>query len=165
MWRWDQGRLAYFQFDNLKALAHLALRHNLKTVDKGAARAETGLPFPPDDYPQLWRNYSRVVKLTLLVHEEGDRAVPTNVARLFAQEGGVTVDEYFHFFARTFTDPSPALTGWSPSAGQRYPLAFALRYGLCLPALVWKAPKPCLPTSCHCAQLVIEAFTDTTILG
>ena len=130
MWRWAQGRLAYFQFDNLKALAHLALRHNLKIVDKGAARAETGLPFPPDDYPQLWRNYSRVVKLTLLVHEEGDRAVPTNVARLLAQEGGVTVDEYFHFLARTFTDPSPALTGWSPSAGQRYPLAFALRYGL-----------------------------------
>lgn len=40
------------------------------------------------------------------------------------------MDEYFHFLARTFTDPSPALTGWRPSARQRYPLAFALRYGL-----------------------------------
>lgn len=133
MWRWDQGRLAYFQFDNLKALARLALRHDLKAVGKETARSETGLPFLPHDYPQLWRNYSRVVKLTLLVYEEGDRAAPTDVARLLAQEGGVTVDEYFHFLARTFTDPSPALTGWSQkevSAGLRYPLAFALRYGL-----------------------------------
>lgn len=58
MWRWDQGRLSYFQFDSLKAIARLALAHDLKSVDKSVAVSATGLPFLPDSYPKLWRNYS-----------------------------------------------------------------------------------------------------------
>ena len=130
MWRWDRGRLDYFQFDNLKALARLALQHNLKSLDRRIAQSETGLPFLPKKYSLPWRNYSRILKCALLVYEEGERAVPTAVANLLATEGGITADEYFHFIARTFTDPSPGFEGWDPSVQQRYPLAFALRYGL-----------------------------------
>ena len=130
MWRWDQGRLAYFHFDNLKATARLALRHNLKSLDRRIAQSETGLPFLPERYTQLWRNYSRTLKCALLVYEEGERSVPTAVANLLAAEGEITADEYFHFIACVFTDPYPGLEGWSPSAQRRYPLAFALRYGL-----------------------------------
>ena len=132
MWRWDQGRLAYFQFDSLKAMARLALAHDWKALEKSIAVPETGLPFLPDKpgYEKPWRNYSRTLKRSMIVYDDGTRAVPTPLAELLAGDGLVTADEYFHFIARTFTDPSPALQGWDPATPRRYPLVFALRYGL-----------------------------------
>lgn len=130
MWRWDQGRLSYFQFDSLKAIARLALAHDLKSVDKSVAVLATGLPFLPDSYPKLWRNYSRTLKRAMIVYDDGNKALPTPLAKLLAGDGLVTADEYFHFIAQTFTDPSPALQGWDSATPQRYPLVFALRYGL-----------------------------------
>ncbi|MCY4342940.1 MAG: HNH endonuclease [Gammaproteobacteria bacterium] len=136
MWRWDQGRLSYFQFDNLRAMARLALAHDWKAVEKSVAVAETGLRFLPDKpgYERPWRNYSRTLKRGLIVYDDGSKAVPTPVAELLAGDGLVTADEYFHFVARTFTDPSPALQGWDPETRRRYPLVFTLRYGLTKPA-------------------------------
>ena len=130
MWDWEQGRLSYFQFDSLKAIARLALDHDLKTVDKSVAVEATDLPFRPDHYPNLWRNYSRVLKCGMIVYDDGAKAVPTPLASLLAGDGIVTADEYFHFIAQTFTDPSPAFQGWDPLVPRRYPLVFALRYGL-----------------------------------
>lgn len=132
MWRWDQGGLSYFQFDSLKAMARLALAHDWKTLEKPIAVPETGLPFLPDKpgYEKPWRNYSRTLKRGMIVYDDGTRAVPTPLAELLAGDGLVTADEYFHFIARTFTDPSPALQGWDPATPRRYPLVFALRYGL-----------------------------------
>ena len=130
MWHWEQGRLEYFQFDKLKAIARLALAHDLKSVSKSVAVSATELPFLPDRYPNLWRNYSRVLKRAMIVYDDGIRAVPTPLARLLAGDGLVTADEYFHFIAQTFTDPTPAFRGWDPTTPRRYPLVFALRYGL-----------------------------------
>ena len=132
MWRWDQGRLSYFQFDSLKAMARLALAYDWKILEKPIAVPETGLPFLPDKpgYEKPWRNYSRTLKRGMIVYDDGTRAVPTPLAELLAGDGLVTADEYFHFIARTFTDPSPALQGWNPATPRRYPLVFALRYGL-----------------------------------
>lgn len=131
-WSWEQGRLLYFQFDSLKAMARLALAHDWKSVEKPVAVPETGLQFPPDKpgYEKPSRNYSRVLKLCMIVYEDGNKAVPTPLARLLAGDGQITTDEYFHFIAQTFTDPSPALKGWRPETPRRYPLVFALRYGL-----------------------------------
>jgi len=33
MWSWDQGRLDYYQFDELKKLAKLALKDDLRHTD------------------------------------------------------------------------------------------------------------------------------------
>ena len=141
MWDWEQGRLSYFQFDSLKVMARLALAHDWKSVEKSVAVPETGLQFPPDQkgYEKPWRNYARVLRLCMIVYEDDSKAVPTPLAELLAGDGLVTSDEYFHFIAQTFTDPSPALVGeekgkkaeyWDPTIPRRYPLAFALRYGL-----------------------------------
>lgn len=50
-WRWDQGRLTYFQYENLKAIAHTLRRLegveiNQKDVDplRGELESFTGLP-------------------------------------------------------------------------------------------------------------------------
>lgn len=129
MWSWDQGRLDYFQFDNLKKIARFALSHDLRAEDHDALVSAVGLPFSPKqaDY-KPWRNYARTFKSMGLVYQEGAAAEPTEIAKLLADDGSITTDEYFHFLAEYTSSPSPALKGWDSSAELRYPLLFALKY-------------------------------------
>lgn len=127
MWRWDQGRLAYFQFDALRAIASFAINNDMSSADSATLEAATGLPFA-SPYLLPWRNYARIVKEMLLVSHDGGRAVPTAVARRLAGVGQATADEYFHFIAQVTTDPSPAFEGYDSTVAARYPLLFALRY-------------------------------------
>jgi len=105
-----------------------ALRHDFKKAERAELKAETGLDFAAPVTHSPWRNYSRVLKLCLLVSEVGEVARPTRIAQLFATPGTVTCDEYLHFLVCAFTDPSPALEGWQPGNQVRYPLLFTLKY-------------------------------------
>lgn len=127
MWHWDQGRLPYFQFDAVRQISTFVTAHNFKAATREELVDAIGLPFAPKNYTP-WRNYSRILKTCLLVSEEGEIARPTPVAESLAQPGAVTSDEYFHFLARAYTEPSPALSDWTPSAHVRYPLLFTLKY-------------------------------------
>jgi hypothetical protein len=127
MWRWDQGRIAYYQFDALKAISKFVCQHDFKLAQREVLLAETGLPFKPNTY-NPWRNYSRTLKQSLLVSEEKGVAVPTPVAKLLAKAGIVTSDEYVHFLLQAFTDPSPAFKDWKLVDSPRYPLLFSLKY-------------------------------------
>lgn len=136
MWNWDQGRLDYFQFDNLKKIARFALAHDLRKTDRATLVAATGLPFLPDDNRyRPWRNYSRVFRLSMICAERGNGSEATPLAQLLASDGGITTDEYFHFIAEATTDPSPALTGWNHEAELRYPLLFSLKFMLARAAI------------------------------
>lgn len=136
MWSWDQGRLDYFQFDNLKKIAKFALVNDLRLTDRRTLVATTGLPFLPDNslYPP-WRNYSRVFGLSLICAKHGTGSRPTKVAQALAADGATTTDEYFHFLCEATTDPSPVLQGWDHKAELRYPLLFSLKYLLTRAAL------------------------------
>src|SRR5665213_1407632 len=134
MWHWDQGRLEYFQFDALRQIASYVVNNDFKHADRNILSVETGLPFAPINYTP-WRNYSRVLKLMLLVSEENNIAKATPVAFLLSNAGAVTCDEYLHFLLCAFTDPSPALAGWRPTANFRYPLLFAIKYLLAKTAI------------------------------
>ena len=129
MWGWDQGHMPYFQFDTLRAISRFAIRSDLRRERAETIRAETGLDFPPPHY-EPWRNYARSFKLCLIAREQDGRAIPTDVARILAQDGLVTCDEYLHFIAEATMDPSPALSAWGNQEIIRYPLCFALRYAL-----------------------------------
>lgn len=128
MWHWDQGHLAYFQFDELRQIASFVVANDFKSADRPTLLAATGLPFPAPATHSPWRNYSRVLKLCLLVSEIANRAEPTAVARILSQTGAVTCDEFLHFLIRAFTEPSPALENWRRGSKFRYPLLFCLRY-------------------------------------
>lgn len=128
MWHWDQGRLAYFQFEALQRIAAFVMHHDFKSADRSLLALETGLPFQAPATHSPWRNYSRVLKLCLLVHERGNVALATPVGSILSQPGTVTCDEYMHFLVQVSTEPSPALEGWSPGADFRYPLLFSLKY-------------------------------------
>lgn len=131
MWKWDQGRMEYFQYDVLRTVARFVTEYDLKNSDPSFIRAQTEQPFLPTDY-HPWRNHSRIFKLCLLVSEENGIAVPTDIARILARSGIVTCDEYLHFIVEATTDPSPALSDWNdhvPSEEEvRHPLCFALKY-------------------------------------
>lgn len=129
MWRFDQGRIEYFQFDELRKIAKFAVVDDLKSASRGPLVSATGLPFLPADaaYPP-WRNYSRVFRTAMLVAKIGGVARPTRVAELLAQDGVVTSDDYFHFLAQAFTDPAPSFQEWAPSESPRFPLLFTLKF-------------------------------------
>ena len=129
MWNWDQGRIAYFQYDVLRAISRYAVGHDLRNTLGDEIRRDTGFEFLPGDYAP-WRNYARIFKLCLIVSERDGIAVPTDVAHLLAQTGSVTCDEYMHFLAEATTSPSPALSSWSNGDELRHPLCFALKYVL-----------------------------------
>jgi 5-methylcytosine-specific restriction endonuclease McrA len=129
MWRFDQGRIEYFQFDEIRKIAKFAVANNLRTATHKALSEATGLPFLPasQDYPP-WRNYSRVFRTAMLVASIDGVAKPTKVAKLLAEDGKVTSDEYFHFLAQTFTDPAPSFQEWKKTDKPRFPLLFTLKF-------------------------------------
>jgi hypothetical protein len=128
VWHWDQGHLPYFQFDKLRQIAAFVNANEFRRTDRATLLAATGLGFLAPETHSPWRQYSRTLKLALLVSEAGTRAQPTPIAHLLSQPGAVTCDEYFHFLALSFTEPPPALSRWRRGAEFRYPLVFALKY-------------------------------------
>lgn len=128
MWHWDQGRLEYFQFDNLRIISSYVTEQDFKAAPREQLFAATGLSFQAPSTHSPWRNYSRVLKLCLLVSERDGVAEPTPIAALLARPGATTSDEYLHFLAQASTEPNPALTNWNPCTEIRYPLLFSLKY-------------------------------------
>lgn len=131
MWKWDQGRMLYFQYDTLRTVANFIVSYDLKNSAPQIIRQETGLDFSAPKTHSPWRNYSRIYKLCLLVSEQDGKAVPTDVAKILSHTGIVTCDEYIHFLVEATTDPSPALSDWSKIDVRkkvRSPLCFSLKY-------------------------------------
>lgn len=160
MWSWDQGHLAYFQYDVLREVARFVTSHQWQRQDSDLIRAETGLPFKAPKTHTPWRQYARVFKTCLLISENDGIAVPTPVAQILTQPGAVTCDEYLHFLVEATTDPSPALTGWKAVAegqGVRHPLCFALKYLL---AKIAGLNEPITPI-----YEVIGAYIDSGFSG
>ena len=131
MWRWEQGRLEYFQFDELRKIAKFGSLADLRQASRTALEAGMGLPFYPDNpnYPP-WRNYGRLFQIAMIATPatKGGGSELTTVGKYLAQDGKVTTDEYFHFLAQSTSSPSPALSTWNHAADLRYPLLFVLRF-------------------------------------
>jgi len=157
MWHWDQGHVEYFEFDTLRAISAFVQNHDFMSTSRQVLAAATGLPFPapPTHSPQ--RQYARVLKLSLLISENGGVAQPTPVSLLLSQPGVITSDEYFHFLAQASTEPSPALKDWYPEAPFRYPLLVALKY-LLAKAAVGSTPSATLDE-------IIGAYRATGFVG
>ncbi len=128
MWHWDQGHLPYFQFDALRQISSFVKANDFKTTNRSLLLSETGLEFKAPLTHSPWRQYVRVLKICLLISEVNGVGQSTPVADVLSQAGTVTCDEYLHFLASAFTEPSPALEDWRPDAEFRYPLLFSLKY-------------------------------------
>jgi hypothetical protein len=68
MWRWDQGRLLYFQFDVLKSIASVLVGFDgmdirqCEPLFRQSLTNSTGMPFAPEHYTVL-RNYKRFLSV------------------------------------------------------------------------------------------------------
>lgn len=130
MWNWEQGRLEYFQFDELRKVARFGAVHDLRAATRRDLADAVGLSFLPDDAAyKPWRNYGRLFQIAMIAIPHGrESAKLTALGQLLAEDGRVTSDEYLHFLAQATTQPSPALSAWDHTAPLRYPLLFTLRF-------------------------------------
>lgn len=158
MWNWDQGRMPYFQYDVIRAVASYVVSNDIKNTDPDDIRAALNLDFSPQRYTP-WRNYSRVFKLCLLVAEVDGKAVPTNVSAILSEAGAITCDEYLHFITKVTTYPHPALSEWKNIDAKpiRSPLCFALKYVLVKLAAL---NEPITPI-----DEIIKAYVNSDFLG
>ena len=130
MWGWEQGRLDYFQYEELRKIAKFGATEDLRQASRADLQAAVGLPFFPDNpHYRPWRNYGRLFQIAMIAIPVGRHyAEMTEVGEQLAGDGKVTSDQYLHFLARSTTDPTPALSTWNHTAELRYPLLFALRF-------------------------------------
>ena len=71
-WRWDQGRVLYFQFDVIKEMAKVLVHFENRNINDNFVNDElrssltknVGMPFAPNHY-KVNRNYSRVFQCAI----------------------------------------------------------------------------------------------------
>ncbi|WP_429018346.1 HNH endonuclease [Aeromonas veronii] len=135
-WRWDQGRLEYFQIEKLRKIASVMLA--LDGSDEGdddilrePLTGATNLPFSPTDYT-VWRNYARVIKLSLIATRYKKKFYATDIAKsLVNGEMKTDSDLYFLTLAKRFFIPSPIFASQSYTGAAVYPMLAIIKLLLC----------------------------------
>jgi hypothetical protein len=132
-WRFDQGRLEYFNFEEIKRIA-VALSNINGSVKPGpqndTLRHELAKyspkPFLPVNYT-VWRNYKRVFACALLATEIEGRIITTDLCNHIANNA-VDADDYFAFFSRKFYFPSPIFENYNATEPPVFPVSAILKF-------------------------------------
>lgn len=135
MWRWDQGRLLYFQFDVLRDIAKTLVKFDKADIAKcgdlfrQTLVAETGMPFLPEYYT-IKRNYSRVFQCSLLAGFMGNQLVVTDICRDLANTDGKikSADDYLFNYVGKFRFPFPAFDNYNATEQRVYPFCAILKF-------------------------------------
>ncbi|HDS8560151.1 TPA: HNH endonuclease [Escherichia coli] len=128
-WRWDQGRLDYFSVESLRKIAAVFVDiDGTEDTDpeydplREPLVLRTELPFSPDSY-KVWRNYARVIKLSLIASRIDGRYHCTDIAKsLVSGEMASDADSYLLTLAKRTFYPSPAFEGFDASLQRVYPM-------------------------------------------
>lgn len=134
IWRWDQGRLVYFQFHNLKSIAKCfvdieGVQINQKDLDplRIVLESETGMPFSPQDY-KVWRNYKRVFECSMLATSIDNRLFVSDICKNLASDVPIDADEYLSILMPRFRYPYPAFSEYNSSEAICFPFCAILKY-------------------------------------
>lgn len=135
MWRWDQGRLLYFQFDVLRDIAKTLVKFDnadtshCEELFRKTLVSETGMPFLPDHYT-IKRNYSRVFQCSFLAKFMGNNLVVTDICRDLANPNGSikSADDYLFYYISKFRLPFPAFDNYNAAEQRVYPFCAILKY-------------------------------------
>ncbi len=147
VWRWDQGRSAYFQFDSIKRIATILIKYNganMKMVDvqlrKDLMKA-TGLPFAPSTYT-IKRNYKRVFECMMIASYISDRLIISEIGRAVADPNSElsNVDSYLYEVERRFRYPYPAFNNYNDVKKICFPFLAILKF-LLSRAIISNSPK------------------------
>lgn len=135
MWRWDQGRLLYFQFDVLREIAKVLVKFdgtdisNCEILFRDTLVKETGMPFLPEHYT-IQRNYSRVFQCSFLAKFINNKLIVTDVCRDLADPNGniKSVDDYLFNYISKFRFPFPAFDNYNSTEQRIYPFCAILKF-------------------------------------
>lgn len=135
MWRWDQGRLLYFQFDVLRDIAKTLVKFDNADISRceelfrKTLVSETGMPFLPGHYT-IKRNYSRVFQCSFLARFRGNNLVVTDICRDLANADGriKSADDYLFNYISKFCFPFPAFDNYNVAEQRVYPFCAILKY-------------------------------------
>lgn len=134
IWRWDQGRLNYFQYSNLQLIAQSIIgldgtTINIKDLDplRYVLEKQTGLPFSPQNY-KVWRNYKRVFECSMLATSIDNRLFVSDVCKKIAQNNDFEVDDYLSFLITNFRYPYPAFSEYNADENPIYPFCALIKY-------------------------------------
>jgi hypothetical protein len=130
VWRFDQGRLDYFNFDEIRRMAVVLGQVNGMTkpsfendILREKLEKYSPRPFLPINYT-VWRNYKRVFACALLATELNGCIVTTDLCNYVNK---MDSDDYFAFFARKFYYPSPIFKGYNINKQQIFPIPAILK--------------------------------------
>ncbi len=135
-WRWDQGRLHYFRYENILNVAKVL--ESLEGVSLGNGpdllraplTSATELPFLPVHY-KVWRNYARVFECALLATRVNGRLVTTDLCRKMATKPALfPPDEYLNFVFSHFALPFPAFDDYNPNVPPVFPFVAMLKFAI-----------------------------------
>lgn len=134
MWRWDQGRLLYFQFDVLRNMAKSLVKFDGVDVSKceklfrQTLVNETGMPFLPNHYT-VKRNYSRVLQCSFLATFRGNTLLVTDIGHDLADANGSikSVDDYLFNYICRFRFPFPAFDNYDTTQQRIYPFCAIMK--------------------------------------
>lgn len=133
-WRWDQGRLTYFQYENILKIAQVlsSLDGCWLNTDEDLLRKPlemgTGLPFAPSHY-KVWRNYARVFSCAMLATQINNRLVVTGLCKELAKSPlTISSDQYLDFVFSRFTLPYAAFDDYNPNVLCIYPFIAIIKY-------------------------------------
>ena len=135
MWRWDQGRLLYFQFDVLREIAKVLVKFDNADITqcelmfRDTIVSETGMPFLPTHYT-IKRNYSRVFQCSFLANFIGHNLVVTDFCRDLASDNGnfKSVDDYLLNYIPKFRFPFPAFDNYNSTETRIYPFCAIIKF-------------------------------------
>lgn len=135
-WRWDQGRLDYFQLDEIARLSAALVeldgqplpRREEEDTLRIVLREHSERPFLPNN-PQykIWRNYKRVFGCQMIATEISGRLVCTDLCRKLASQE-IDGDQYLLHFINNFYYPSPVFEDYSVHGRQLYPLVSVVKF-------------------------------------
>lgn len=136
-WRWDQGRLDYFRFENIKSIAQVLTQMNgcawnaVNDPLRSPLSTQTGLLFAPSSNPKykIPRNYKRVFECSLLGSDKSGLLEVTDLCKAIANDPFFDPDTYFIFFIKRFRYPFPAFyKDQYGNIDETYPCCAILKY-------------------------------------
>ena len=135
VWRFDQGRLDYFQFDEIRRIAHALAEIDgidKPTIEKDILRevlaTHSGRPFAPVNYT-VWRNYKRVFGCLLLATDITGKIICTDLCKILAADAGdIDIDDYLRHFSINFYYPSPIFEGYNVNDKQVFPVLAIVKF-------------------------------------
>ena len=135
-WRWDQGRLEHFSFENIRTAsrallladgADLASRPDPLRQELNKTSTAVFKPVDRDDYP-VWRNHKRVFECSLIATKAAGLLRITDIGTRLATDELFTADDYLSLIVQRFRYPFPAFQDYDPTATLCFPFCAALKY-------------------------------------